>query len=365
MRIGILTGTEFSVTGGAERLVVDLARALDADVVVPAYREEVVSFYDPEKRVRFCPLGHSLPAEPFRQVEGMRLFRSASLDYDFVVCMDDMALRYLVHAVPHLYYVLTPRRALYDMYYHFLAGKSLPERAVYVPALTAARFFDRRFVRKYVKNLAAISHTVRNRILKVYLRDAHVLYPPVHTDRFTWRPSEGFWLSLGRVDKWKRIDLQIKAFRSMPEKTLVVVGRVYPGFERVVEDAPPNVIWKHVLGEEEIRDLYSRCEGFLTTAIDEDFGITPVEAMASGKPVVAVREGGYQETVLDGVCGRLVAPDPREICDAVREVGARSDEFCDECQRRAALFDYPVFAQRARELVDTCLDASQGGTQDW
>jgi glycosyltransferase involved in cell wall biosynthesis len=356
MNIGILSGSDFSVTGGAERLIVDLARALGAEVVVPSFREEIVSFYDPGRKVAFRSLGCPLPAEPLRQVVGMRLFRKASLDYDFVICIDDMAVRYLVHHVPHLYYMLTPRRALYDMYYHFLAGKSLPEKAVYVPGLALARMMDRRFVRKHVKNLACISHTVRNRIQKVYLRDAHVLYPPVHTDRFSWEPSEGYWLSLGRVDKWKRVDLQVEAFRRMPEKRLIIVGRVYPGYERLVKNAPANVEFRHVQGEENMRVLYSRCEGFITTAIDEDFGITPVEAMASGKPVVAVREGGYQETVLDGPCGRLVAPEPREICTAVREIGERSDDFREACQRRAALFDYTLFSGHARELIRNCIE---------
>lgn len=355
MRIGILTGSEFSVFGGAERLVIDLAQALGAEVVVPSLAEGVVSHYDPGAAVSFRSLGHPLPAEPARQVSGMRLFKKASLDYDFVICIDDISSRYLVHPVPHLYYMLTPRRALYDMYYHFLGQKSAAGRLAYIPALAAARYCDRRFVRKHVTNLACISHTVRNRIQKVYLREASVLYPPVHTERFTWRPPEGYWLSLGRVDKWKRVELQVEAFSAMPEKRLVVVGHVYPGYEDLVRKAPPNVTFYHSRTEGELIDLYSRCEGFITTAVDEDFGITPVEAMASGKPVVAIREGGYQETVIDGLCGRLVAPDSRSIQEAVREIGAISETFRGECRKRAARFDFHEFAASARVLVSQCV----------
>lgn len=351
MKIGILTGYEFSVLGGAERLILDLARALDAEVVVPSVHDEVVSFYDPKREIAIRSLGHPLPPEPIRQAVGMRLYRKCSLDYDFVVCIDDIALRYLVHDISHLYYMLTPRRALYDMYYQFLAEKGTLARMAYVPALALARAADRRFVRKRVRNLACISHTVRNRIQKVYLRDARVLYPPVHTSRFTWKPSEGYWLSIGRVDKWKRVQLQIEAFSRMPDKSLVVVGQIYPGYEAMVKSAPPNVIFRRAQGEAELIDLYARCEGFITTAIDEDFGITPVEAMASGKPVVAVREGGYQETVIDGSCGRLVEPDPIDIKNAVLEIGYHADEYRHACRKRAEAFDFSLFSERAQRIV--------------
>jgi len=351
MSVAVLTSYEFSVLGGAERLILDLARALSAEVVVPRFNEDIVSHYDPGREISLRSLDCPLPNEPARQVAGMRLFKRAALDYDFYICIDDISARYLVHPVPHLYYMLTPRRALYDMYYQFLAQKSVPKRLMYIPSLALARAADRRFVEKHVKNLACISHTVRNRIQKIYLRDASVLYPPVHTDRFTWKPSEGYWLSLGRVDKWKRVHLQVEAFSQMPEKTLVVAGQVYPGYEDLKRDAPPNVTFYHARSEEEMIDLYSRCEGFITTAIDEDFGITPVEAMASGKPVVAVREGGYQETVVDGVCGRLVAPEPLAIQRAVREIGRNPDAFRDECHKRAAFFDFREFASQAKNLV--------------
>lgn len=355
MRVAILTGSEFSVLGGSERLVLDLARALDAEVVAPHFNEEVVSYYDPEREIPIRSLGSHLPNEPLRQVIGMRLFTHVSLDFDFFICIDDISARYLVHSAPHLYYMLTPRRAMYDMYYPFMKEKGLLKKVLYTPALALARYSDRRFVMRHVKNLACISHTVRNRIQKVYLRDASVLYPPVHKDRFSWKPSEGYWLSLGRVDKWKRVDLQVRAFSEMPDKTLIVVGRVYPGFEYLEKNAPPNILFYHTRTEEELIDLYSRCEGFLTTAIDEDFGITPLEAMASGKPVVAVREGGYQETVVDGLCGRLVAPSTSAIVNAVREVGQYPDAFRDECRKRAELFDYREFSRQARDLVSSSI----------
>jgi len=129
------------------------------------------------------------------------------------------------------------------------------------------------------------------------------------------------------------------------------VGRVYPGYEYLEKGAPPNVTFRHNVGEQEIIDLYSRCEGFITTAVDEDFGITPVEAMASGKPVVAAREGGYLETVVDGITGRLVPPEAAALCKAVMEVGKDPGRYRDVCLKQAAAFDYGAFTTQAHALV--------------
>ncbi len=349
--IAILSANDFSVIGGAERLIIDLARVLNADVVVPASNRDAINLYDSKKEVNFNILSKKLPSEPWKQISGMRLFKKINLSYDFVISMDDMSLRYLAKNPLHLYYMLTPRRALYDMYYPTIRSIGYPQKIAYWPILNSFRFLDMKFVNKYVNNIACISHTVRNRIFKAYGKNAGVLYPPVHVERYLNREPEGFWLSVGRIDKWKRVDLQIEAFRNIPGKELRVVGEVYPEYRLMVENAPPNVTFVGTVGEEELRDLYSRCEGFITTAIDEDFGLTPLEAMASGKPVVATKEGGYLETVLDGYTGRLVSPDPDAIRSAVYEIAADPEKYRDSCIKRAELFSFDAFKKEAQELL--------------
>jgi glycosyltransferase involved in cell wall biosynthesis len=353
MKIAVLTGSGFEFIGGAERLILDLAGALSAEIVAPSCNREVIATYGHAKDVKIRTLGKALPGDPLRQPAGMRLFSGAKLDseYDFLVCIDDMAIRAVRHGAPHIYYLLTPRRAMYDMYYHFLASQPPLPRIAYRVALNVMRYHDRRFVRRYVKEIACISHNVRNRIFKVYLREAEVLYPPVDTSRYRNRDPEPFWLSVGRVDKWKRIELQVEAFRQIPERQLCIVGQVYPAYRDLVEHAPANVVFLGNVDEDRLRDLYSRCEGFVTTAIDEDFGYTPVEAMASGKPVVATKEGGYLETVIDGETGILVGPDVVEIADAVRKISADPTSFIEKSQIRARKFDYDLFSRQARRMV--------------
>jgi glycosyltransferase involved in cell wall biosynthesis len=158
------------------------------------------------------------------------------------------------------------------------------------------------------------------------------------------------------VDKWKRVELQIEAFRKMPDMKLKIAGSIYPEYEELVANAPDNVEFMGVVSEEELTDLYANCTGFLTTAIDEDFGITPLEAMASGKPVVATREGGYMETVVDGYTGIMVGPNADEIVEAVGTLSIEPAMYKEECIKQAAKFDYSKFEKRINDIVKNCME---------
>jgi glycosyltransferase involved in cell wall biosynthesis len=357
MRIAILTGDDFSVLGGAERHMIDAAKALEADIVCPGYNQGMIETYDPERKVRFVSLNKKLPEEPLRQLAGKWLFRRLSLDYDFYIAMDDMAVEYLRKGDPHLYYMFTPRRALYDMYYPYMEEVSLLKRPFYALALGTFRKYDRHLVKKYVKNFAANSHNIRTRIYKTYQRNAEVIYPPVHIEKYKYRPSEGYWLSVGRVDKWKRVDLQIETFRQMPDKKLLIVGPVYPQYQYLVDSAPKNVQFLGAVEEDRLYDLYSRCEGLIATAIDEDFGLTPVEAMASGKPVVATREGGYLESVLDQKTGLLVPPKTDSIRNSIQCISKKPEDFKKSCLERAGFFDYNTFEKQIYDYVKTLYES--------
>lgn len=102
---------------------------------------------------------------------------------------------------------------------------------------------------------------------------------------------------------------------------------------------------------ESIRKIYATCKGHITTALDEDFGMTPVEAMASGKPVVAVREGGYLETVVDGVTGMLIEANEEGIINAVKLISLNPEKYKNGCMDRAKDFDMAVFIKEMKENI--------------
>jgi glycosyltransferase involved in cell wall biosynthesis len=154
----------------------------------------------------------------------------------------------------------------------------------------------------------------------------------------------------------KRIELQIEAFRKMPEERLIIVGGYAPGdhashyAEKIKQTLPWNVILCGEIPEERLRDLYSRCKAHICTALDEDYGLTPLEAMASGKAVVAVNEGGYKETVTE-LTGFLVNPEVKAIMNAVRSVAENPSRFKDACIARSQEFNLIQFRLKMEEAV--------------
>jgi len=356
LRIAILGGG-IDVVGGGERVGLEMANALDADIVVANYDKNVLNTLDfLEKTPNIISFEKKLPQRmPFSTIAAINFFKSLDLrdDYDFFIGGPISMYAFKKHR-PNLLYLNTPPRELYDMYYIVIEGqKNLIRRISASLWCGLYRIFDRRFVKKYIRYIACNSHNVRNRIYKIYQKYATVIYPPVHTELYFCKPSEGYWLSVNRLHPWKRIELQIEAFRRLPHKDLYIVGETSDEkyAEWLKKIAPRNVKFLGKVSEKMLRSLYSRCEGHITTAIDEDFGLTPLEAMASGKPVVATKEGGYLETVLDGITGRLVPPDPVEIAKAIEEIAEGEGSYEEACMKRAKLFDYSVFKEKINTLV--------------
>jgi glycosyltransferase involved in cell wall biosynthesis len=120
-----------------------------------------------------------------------------------------------------------------------------------------------------------------------------------------------------------------------------------------MQNAPPNVSFVGEISSDHLIDLFARCRGLIATATDEDFGITPLEAMASGKPVVAVREGGYMETITSET-GVLVEPDVQHIIDGMRLAGQNPEKFRAACFKRAKNFDIAFFSDEIRKIVVRC-----------
>jgi glycosyltransferase involved in cell wall biosynthesis len=341
--------------GGGERVALTLTKALGAHLYTTDLDPGL-----PERAgfggVHVTDLGPLVAAPPIKQMHASWRFAHARLcDYDAYVFVGNWAHFAARRHHPNLYYCLTPTRAFYDLRASVL-GRLPPSRALIARTWTGVHgAFDRRTVRQ-CDRIIGISHVVRDRIRRYYGRDAEVVYPPVATSRFRFEEIGNFWLSVDRMYPEKRVELQLEVFRRLPEERLLIVGGYSRGdrAERYVATLrpPPNVTFLGEIPDDELRRLYARCRGFLTTAVDEDFGITPVEAMAAGKCVLATDEGGYRETVVDGRTGFLLPADPDAFADRIRSLDeSRLRSMRDDCVRRAAAFDEVVFVDKMRAAL--------------
>jgi glycosyltransferase involved in cell wall biosynthesis len=221
--------------------------------------------------------------------------------------------------VPHVCYCHTPMRYVWDQYSdYFGPGRaSAPVRgamAVLAPALRRWDVKTAGGVTRFIAN----SNNVRDRIRRFYGRDADVVYPPVDTDRFALSPEapEDFYLMVTAFAPYKRVDVAIQAFRRM-NKRLVLVGG---GQEerRLKALAGTRTEFKGWAPAERLAEFYARCRALVFPG-EEDFGIVPVEAMASGRPVIAYGRGGALETVKEGETGVFFhAQTPDSLTEAVR-----------------------------------------------
>ena len=354
MRVAVLYDY-LETVGGGERVALTLAKHLDADLITTEFDPALPGRAGFEG-VRVRSLGRLFRGAPLKQLHASRRFARARLPgYDAYVLIGNWAHFAGRAHHPNLYYCLTPTRYFYDLRRDVLARLPPPKRAAARAWIRVSRAMDRRAVHG-ADRIVAISENVRGRIRAAYGRDADVIYPPVATSRFRFLELGDAWLSVNRLYPEKRIDLQIEIFRSLPQEKLVITGGYTKGdrTEAYVSSLrpPPNVTLMGEVPESTLADLYGRCRGFLTTAVDEDFGITPVEAMAAGKVVLATDEGGYRETVVHGRTGFLLPPDPEAFARRIRELDAASLlSMRDACIARARAFDESIFVARMRDAI--------------
>lgn len=346
----------FGAIGGGEKLVLMLAKYLNADVITTDLNTESVKKMG-YSDVRIISLGKTPKVPPLKQISASFYFAACdfSKEYDFFIFSGNWAHFAAKKHKPNLYYCHTPTRAFYDLYHTFLNRQSLLISIFFRIWVWLHRPVSEYYL-SYVCKIATNSKNTSRRIKKYFKRDAQVIYPPVETSKFTCREYGNFWLSVNRLYPEKRVENQIEAFRRMPDEELVIVGGYSKGdhakgyAENIVKNLPRNVKVLGEISEAELLDAYSRCKGIICTAMDEDFGMTPVEAMASGKPVIAVNEGGFKETVTEGT-GIFINADIHSVIEAVKFISCRPNSYQDACFNRAKEFDISIFTKKIKNVI--------------
>ena len=205
----------------------------------------------------------------------------------------------------HLCYTHSPMRYLWDQYNLYRDGSGRLTRTMMPLLAPRLRQWDVTSAAR-VDSFLANSSYVAKRIEKYWRRDATVLAPPVDVDAFTplaRGQAEDFYLWVGELVHYKRPDIAVEAFTRMGRK-LVVIGGPESESTALRQKAGPNVVFLGKTDFATLRDHMARCRALIFPG-EEDFGIVPVEVMASGRPVIAYGRGGALDTVVDGETGML------------------------------------------------------------
>jgi glycosyltransferase involved in cell wall biosynthesis len=238
----------------------------------------------------------------------------------------------------HLSYVHAPLRYMWDRFDdYFGPGRaSLPVRVAaraLRPALRAWDVVTSTGVDRFVAN----SRHVARQIAERYHRHARVIHPPVELERFVQQPlpaagDGGYYLCFGALAPYKRIDLAIEAFRQLGLPLWIAGSGQSTAWLR---DLPGNVKALGQVRDDEVPELYRGARALVFPGV-EDFGITPLEAQACGRPVIAVGEGGALETVTERTGVFFREQRVEALVDAVRRFEALAPTFAPEAARAQA-----------------------------
>jgi glycosyltransferase involved in cell wall biosynthesis len=251
----------------------------------------------------------------------------------------------------HVCYCYTPMRFAWD-YENYIEKEDLPfpSRRILPLAIKRLRKWDLNTSSR-PDRYVAISSVVQARIRKAYGRESEVIFPPVEVQRFHRTEHPGnFFLIVSRLSSYKRLDLAIRAFNVLG-LPLKIIGSG-PSLDSLKKLAGPNVDFLGRISDAELADYYAACKALVFPGV-EDFGLVPLEANASGRPVIAFQGGGALDTILPGINGLFFAePSIESLVEAVQTVENGRFVFRpDRIREHALRFDKAVFKEKFQKFL--------------
>jgi len=358
MRVAIVHYWLLGMRGG-EKVLEALCRVLPgADIFTLFYSPDRVSPLIRSRRVTASILN---PLRRFhRSLLPLMPMALESFDlraYDLVVSSESGPAKGVItgSATRHVCYCHTPMRYLWDLYPTYLHEwtRSRIKRAVMAPFANYLRLWDFASAAR-VDEFVANSRNVRARIMKIYRRESAVVHPPVAVETFRCQTPEDYYLIVSELVPYKRVDLAVRVF-SRNGRKLRIVGDG-PESSRLRKISSPNIEFCGRVTDEELRSLYARSRAFLMPG-EEDFGITAVEAIASGKAVIALGRGGVLEVAPPEGAFFFDSPEEQSLGAALaRFESAEPNIDSQKLRAAAARFSASEFDRKMRDILykDAC-----------
>jgi glycosyltransferase involved in cell wall biosynthesis len=348
--------------GGAERVLEELVRLFPtADIYTSLYAPEFLGPH--KKRFENYEIKTTwLNSVPLRQklISPLRLlspfaFKSLELaKYDVIIVSQTGA--YFPNLVKKgkaklICYTHTPPRYLYG----YKTAREWRQNKLFYATASVANHFLRVVDFSASKNVdlfIANSEEVASRIEKFYRKRAEVIYPPVKIPNVVKGKKEDFYVAGGRLARAKGMDVIVKAFNKN-EKKLKIFGKGFAGYEEELKNmAKGSIEFVGEVADEEKFSLLASAKAFIFASYDEDFGITPVEAMGVGTPVIAYRSGGVKETVIDGKTGIFYDENSPESLNKALDKYEKTKIDPNDCVQQAEKFSEKEFDRKIREIVN-------------
>lgn len=355
----IVVHDSFAFKGGGERLIHTLCQGLNLDLTFGAQSDQGFDLSAlPGNCMDLNIQSHLWGWRTVKRFYGFGFKTRFLKNYETVIYSgQDSPLAVHNHpAGKNIYYCHTPPRSLYDLKDYRLGTLSFGQRLSHHAFNMCFQPLFESAIRK-MDVIVANSINIQKRIKKYLRKDSIVIHPPCDTQNFHWQGQEDYYISFARLDPLKRVDIIVKAFAQMPDKRLVIAS-TGPEMDRLkaLAEGCKNITFAGQVDDPQLQDLLGKSIASIYIPQEEDFGMSPVESLAAGKPVLGVAEGGLLETITHGETGILLPenPSPEDLIDAVHELSPqRALSMREVCEQRAGYFSKEIFLEKMRHLIET------------